>query len=260
MKVKVMHVSSAPETVDVKGVPVEMQSCYIADHTDRIKVQLWETQVGALVRGQSYDITNVSTREFGGDLYLTTTRSSELKEVAALSGQSLDVLLTIDEGEAKTLTGHVTGAEVSVRRRCVKCSAWQANFEGKGKFHRCERCGLLQRVASFLPTVTAKVSLSGDFGEEDFKVPNSVLKHHLEKEGLLELLADRQNVEEHLFEIGLCTFKMQNSTVIALSKVEQAVKPVAEGANLLGEPEATEMDSWLDDDDQLLDEPVPTGI
>ncbi|XDV25428.1 hypothetical protein PO909_029348 [Leuciscus waleckii] len=183
-----------------------------------------------------------------------------MKEVAALSGQSLDVLFSVDEGEAKTLTGHVTGAEVSVRRCCMKCCAWQVEFDGKCKFHRCERCGLLQRIASFQPTVTAKVSLSGDFGEEDFKVSNSVLKHHLEKEGLIELLSDRQNIEEHLFEIGLCSFKMQNNTVIALSKVEQAVKPVAEAVNLLGEAEAIEMESWFDEGDHLLDEPVPTGI
>lgn len=82
---------------------MEMQTCYIADHTDQIKLQLWETQLGALV--------SVSTR----DLYLTTTRTSEMIEVAALTSQSLDVLFTVDECEAKTLTGHVTGAEVSVR-------------------------------------------------------------------------------------------------------------------------------------------------
>lgn len=110
------------------------------------------------------------------DLYLTTTRTSEMKEVAALTGQSLDVLLTVDECVPKMLTGHVTGTEVSVRRCCMKCSAWQADFDGKCQFDRCERCGLLQRIASFQPTVTAKVSLSGDdFGEEDFTESNSVL-------------------------------------------------------------------------------------
>lgn len=132
-------------------VPVEMQTCYIADHTDRIKLQLWETQLGALVSGQSYDITR--------DLYPTTTRTSEMKEVAALTGQSLDVLLTVDEGEAKTLTGHVTGAEVSVRRRGGQCTASLCEVPGKCQFHRCERCGLLQRIASFQLTVITKVSL-----------------------------------------------------------------------------------------------------
>lgn len=49
--------------------------------------------------------------------------------------------------------------------------------------------------------------MSGDFGKEDLKVPNSVLTNHLEKEGLLELLSDRQDIEEHLFEMGLCSLK-----------------------------------------------------
>lgn len=51
-----VHVGSANETVEIRGVPIEMQTCYIADHMDHIKLQLWDTQLGALVSGKSYDI------------------------------------------------------------------------------------------------------------------------------------------------------------------------------------------------------------
>ncbi|KAL0961624.1 hypothetical protein UPYG_G00353940 [Umbra pygmaea] len=115
VKVKVIHVGSAPKMVDMNGVFVEMQTCHIADHTDHIKIQLWERQIGALISGQSYDIINVSTREFGGELFRTANQSTEMNEVAALSGVSVDASFAVDEGEARTLTGHVTGAEVSVR-------------------------------------------------------------------------------------------------------------------------------------------------
>ncbi|CAM4574724.1 unnamed protein product [Leuciscus chuanchicus] len=112
-------------------------------------MELWERQLGALIRGQSYDIMNVFTREFGGDLFLTASGSTEMKEVAAFSGVSLDASSAVDEGEARTLTGHVTGTE------------------------------------------------------------------------------------------------LLDNTVFALRKVENAVKPVAEEEDLLGEGEVTEMESWF---------------
>lgn len=56
-----------------------------------------------------------------------------MKEVPALSGQSLGVSFTVEEGEVTTHTGQINGDEVSVRRFCVKCYAWQAEFDGNGK-------------------------------------------------------------------------------------------------------------------------------
>ncbi|KAK7149195.1 hypothetical protein R3I94_008723 [Phoxinus phoxinus] len=257
VKVKVIHVASAPKMVELNGVFVEMQTCHIADDTDHIKIQLWERQLGALISGRWYEIINLSTREFGGDLFPTANRFTEMNEVAALSGVTVDASFAVDEGETRTLTGHVTGAQVTVRRCCTKCCAWQAEVEGKQKFHCCEKCGMVQRFESFQANATAKVSLSGDFGEEDVKLSNSVLRKYLEKEGLLDLLSDRQDVEEHLFEVGLCTFKMLDNIVVAVEKVENALKAVAEEENL-NEGEATEMDGWFPEGGDLFDEPVPT--
>ncbi len=152
VKVKAVHVGSANEIVQMRGVPVEMQTCYIADQTAPIKLQLWETQVGALETGKSlHYINNVSTREFGGDLYLTATRSTEMKEVAASCCPGLHLPFTVDEGDVTTVTAQINGNQVSVRRSCVKCYAWQADLDAKANLHRYMRCGLLQKIGSFQP-------------------------------------------------------------------------------------------------------------
>ncbi len=145
--------------------------------------------MGALETGKSYDITNVSTREFGGDLYLTATRSTGMKEVAALCGPGLNLPFTVDEGDITTVTAQINGAQVSVHRSCVKCYAWQADFDAKVNFHCYMRCGLLQKIGSFQPSVTAKISVLGDFGEDEFKLSNSVLKNHLEQRFSIPVLA-----------------------------------------------------------------------
>ncbi|KAK7125512.1 hypothetical protein R3I93_021013 [Phoxinus phoxinus] len=236
VQVKAVHVGSGSETASINGVPVDMQTCYVADHTSRMKLSLWETQVGALVHNKLYEITNVCTREFEGEFYLTATRFTQFKEVAALSAPAINTPFTVEEGEITVVTGEISGVEVSIRRCCIKCRAWQADFNSKAKFHRCVKCGLLQKILNFLPTVTAKVSVSGDFGEDEFKLCNSVLRHHLEEEGLCNLLLDAQNVEEYLLEMGVCAFKLQKSVVIALSKVElDKVEAEAEPEVLVGE-------------------------
>ncbi|XP_056116264.1 uncharacterized protein LOC130092433 [Rhinichthys klamathensis goyatoka] len=264
VQVKAVYVGSASGTAPINGVPVDMQTCYVADHTSRIKLSLWETQVGALVHNKMYEITNVYTREFEGGFYLTATRFSQFKELVALSASAVDTPFTVDEGEITTVTAEISGVEVSIRRCCMKCRAWQADFNSKAKFHRCVKCGLLQKIISFLPTVTAKVSVSGDFGDDEFKLCNSVLRNHLDEEGLCNLLLDAQNVEEYLLEMGICLLKLQNSVVIALSKVNNdkaEAEPedlFGEAASLLeGEMEMAEMaETVLGEANSLLDQPV----
>lgn len=192
--------------------------------------------------------------------------------MADLSGPGLDLPFTIDEGEVTTLTANINGAEVSIRCCCVKCYAWQDEFDAKAKYHRCVKCGLLQNIASFQPSVTAKISVAGNFGEDDFKLSNSVLKNHLQEEGLVKLLLDAQNVEEHLLEMGMCSFKIQNNVVTAFSQVKDERKSegepecanlLGEAASLLGEDEEGEMESWFDEGVEmgskvLLPEAMPT--
>lgn len=96
---------------------MEMQTCCIADHTDRIELHLWDTKVF----GISYEINNVSTRKFSSDLYVTTTWATQMKDVPALSDPGI-LTFTVD-GEVTTLTGEINGVKVTIRRCCVKCHA-----------------------------------------------------------------------------------------------------------------------------------------
>lgn len=76
-------------------------------------------------------------------------------------------------------------------------------------------------------------------------------------------ISDSQNVEEHLLEIGMCSFKMERNVVIALSKVNHERKAEPEAENFLGVGQEGEMESWFDecaeiDSEVLLAEPVPS--
>ncbi len=91
-----------------------------------------------------------------------------------------------------------------------------------------------------------------------------------------------KNVEEHLLEIGMCSFKIQNHVVSALRKVKNERKGEAESerkgdaeseleveslfgeaGNLLGKGQEGEIESWFDEcaeteSEVLLVEPMTT--
>lgn len=71
--------------VDVRGDCIEMQTCYVEDVSGWIKIQLWDTLIGKLVSGKSYCIRNVCTRQYAGCLFLTTSRTTEIEEIANVS-------------------------------------------------------------------------------------------------------------------------------------------------------------------------------
>lgn len=203
MEVCVNHIKPATEMVEVRRAYIEMQT-YVADITGCIKIQLWDSLVGKLVNGKSYCIRNVCTRQYAGCLFLTSSRSTEIEEVEGLSLTSRNVNFTVEEDAVKTIIGQINAAEITVSRRCRKCQAWQMDLNPHGNLHRCHRCGLLQKCQSYECIAKGKVSLASSFGEEDVSLSNSVLKQYLDDEELLHLLADSQDVEEHLLSLERC--------------------------------------------------------
>lgn len=74
--------------VKVWGVNVETQTCYVQGITGHIKVQLWEGQARMLLCSHSYQMQNLSTREYLRSLFLSTTRSTEIQEEVGVAGAS----------------------------------------------------------------------------------------------------------------------------------------------------------------------------
>ncbi|XP_026111621.1 uncharacterized protein LOC113088784 [Carassius auratus] len=175
---RVVHVSQCTETVEFQGASIEAQSCYLEDTSGTIKIQLWESLIGKLDFGRTYKLTNVSTRVFAGSMYLTTSRRTEIQQVAPLHGLNDVIQFRVDEGQVVVMEGSITSVEVALSHRCSRCNAWQQDFEKRGKFHRCFRCKRLQLVEAFQPTVNASVTFVGEFGEKELTLSNSVIKRY----------------------------------------------------------------------------------
>lgn len=222
MEVKVCHVDVATEMVQIMGADVETRICYVQDSSGHMKLQLWAAQIGKVVRGHSYLMRNLSTREYLGCVFLTTTRNTEIVQIQELAGASSFVEFKAEEKVVTTLIGSIIRAEIGVSRRCSKCQAWQPEFNAALKFHRCQRCKLLQKAELYESTASGRVALLQEGSETDLTMTNSVIKRYLEKEGMLHLLIEGQNVEEHLLSGEAWQVEIQHDVVVGLDKVVEA--------------------------------------
>ncbi|XP_067278067.1 uncharacterized protein [Pseudorasbora parva] len=220
IEVKVRHIDLATEMVEIRGANVETQTCHVEDASGRIKLQLWAGQIGMVLVDHSYQIRNLCTREYLGDLFLTTTRSTEIVEVKEVAGASSFEEFKVAEEDVSILTGTISRAEISVSKRCTKCQTWQVEFNSTMQFHRCERCRFLQKSSNYQCTAKGRVVLLLNEGDEmDLTVSNSVIRRYLQKENMLHLLIEGQNVEEHLLSGEAWQVKIQREVVVTIDKV-----------------------------------------
>ncbi len=203
----------------LQGRQVETQSVIIEDGSGKIRLQLWESQVGMVLFGKTYTFSNLSTREFSGELFVTTTRQTSIEQVRSLPGLGAIVPCEVREDPVISVCGEIIRAEVAVSRTCGNCRCAQTEFDPKNKFHRCLKCNMLQKMGMYQPTAFSNVTVLGDSGEVNVSINNSVLHRYLQNCDLTHLLQDGQDIEEHLLECGSLKLHIQNDNVVAMVKV-----------------------------------------
>lgn len=83
---RIIHLKVGTKTVQYQGRNLETQTSVLEDCTGKIKLKLWEDQVGSVSHGETYTFTQLNTREFTSELFLTTTKQTTVEKVAPLPG------------------------------------------------------------------------------------------------------------------------------------------------------------------------------
>ncbi|RXN18139.1 ATP-dependent DNA helicase PIF1 [Labeo rohita] len=218
---QIVHLRASTEMVEIQGRQVETQSVMLQDASGTIRVQLWETQVGVVSSGKTYKFTQLSTREFQGELVLTMTRETTVEAVSSLPGPGAMPRCDVKEDPVVSVSGEVIRVEVTVSRTCRNCKTAQVDFQPKAKFHRCCKCKMLQKTGMYKPSAIANVTVLGDIGEMNVSANNSVLHRYLVNCGLSHLLQDAQDIEEHFLHCGVLKLHIQNDNVVAIANISE---------------------------------------
>ncbi len=150
------HIVHLKAGTELQGRQVETQSVIIEDGSGKIRLKLWESQVGMVLFGKTYTFSNLSTREFSGELFVTTTRQTSIEQVRSLPGLGAIVPCEVREDPVLSVCGEIIRAEVAVSRTCGNCRCAQTEFDPKKKFHRCLKCNMLQKTGLYQPTAFSR--------------------------------------------------------------------------------------------------------
>lgn len=213
---KVVAFNSSTDMTFIRGADVEVRECRVADATAKMKMLLWEGQVDAVRMGRSYRFCDVSTRK-SSVLYITCTKATVIEEVCDIEVPASVAAVSVEEMEEElaAVVGHITGVKLEDRRQCGKCGSKQAPFDGKVKYHRCDRCSLLQRTSIYTSFVSGTVVVTPVVGQDrSLILPPSVLRTYMEASNLAGLLEDAEDVEQHLIDAGAFVLQVNTSNVL----------------------------------------------
>ena len=213
--------------VYVRGNMLELKECHVADQNGKIRLSLWEGLIGQVEQDESYVLENLSVRE-GGELYLTTTKKTTIRvseEKVQVPESVVMLRLEVKQHEQEqgveqevltTVQGPVCGVKLADQWQCSSCHKWQLAFNLTAINHRCEACGLLQRVGSYVQAANG----TGMVTKGDVKLPltltSTVLITYLSQNNLQELLAGVPLVEEHFFEVGVFENQYNANNVVVV--------------------------------------------
>ena len=181
--------------VQVQGAPVELRCFEVCDETGQTALTVWDRLILSVQVGKCYSFLALSTRKDANRTVLTTTPSSVVTLIAGIGQPSSLLLMAVKAKE--TLCGLVSAVSIMAKPRCPRCHTSQDNLGVKLSTHRCERCSMLQRTASYLVTYSGKLIVVARDGEEcSMVLTNSAVSEFVRDQVLLTSADDAQALEE----------------------------------------------------------------
>ena len=170
--VKVLEVYGITE-VTKKGTwkSLEKQEVLVADHSDTIRLVLWEKDVCRLEKGKSYKLSSVNTRSFKERAYLSVsdcTSITAIDDIGDVAEQDPDEEHTLVGDD--TFTGDIVSVtSVDVYKSCMACSG-KVELNHSGKLARCTKCHAMQKaITGCVEAAVARVVLQGKGGKAELR-------------------------------------------------------------------------------------------
>ena len=181
--------------VQVQGAPVELRCFEVCDVTGQTALTVWDQLILSVQVGKCYSFLALSTRKDANRTVLTTTPSSVVAVIAGI-GQPPSLLLMPVKAK-ETLRGLASAVSIVAKPRCPRCNTGQDNLGVKLSTHRCERCSMRQRTASYLLTYSGQLIVLKRDGEEcSMVLTNSAVSEFVRDQVLTTSAHDAQALEE----------------------------------------------------------------
>lgn len=135
-----MSIENPVEVEKNTGIKLTKQDCWLADQSMRIRLEIWEEEIGTVNVGSSYCFIDVRKKEFGGNHFLSTTKNGDIIEIESI-GDNLSTE-TIPNTNREIYGEILAVDKVTAYRECTsqRCKG-KVNPKDKtvGKCSKCKR-------------------------------------------------------------------------------------------------------------------------
>lgn len=180
----------------VFGTKKRKRNLIVADQTSRITVLLYEQLIDLVKEGNSYLSTNLSSRLYRNEFYVTTTHSTRITLIDDLEDVP-DSLLTV---ETTTIQGSVSQVQCSVNTKCPGCDK-TVLVQPDATTVKCNSCRLKARVYSLKKLYFFRMNIQDDQNVHRLVCFRTPMEDFLESTGNRELLTNMDQLEDYILSI-----------------------------------------------------------
>ena len=163
---KIVTVNVATDLSTKMGKKLKKQDCVLRDTSASCRIVLWQDDIGKLIKGNSYKLSNVLVRQYEGNKYISVNEGAaihQIQDIELISDYDEDDLLSlplkmIAEGEISAILS------VTDYLACVSCNGHvNAVNETIGK---CTKCDATLKLSKCSSNKSARFIISSDDGKK----------------------------------------------------------------------------------------------
>lgn len=185
---KILSIGHPQQLKSKDGKPLSKQDCTIADSTGSCRIVLWNENIGRFTTDQTYHLTEVSVRQYAGDVYLSLTANAEVKEADDI-GEVIESV-TDDADPSTGLAGlkHcdsiaegeiVSVCNVNEYTACVTCKGKVLPSSTSNLIGQCSKCSTVMKISRCVKAKNAKFTIAATESSKEWNL--TAFNEQLEK-------------------------------------------------------------------------------
>ncbi|XP_035263304.1 uncharacterized protein LOC118221948 isoform X2 [Anguilla anguilla] len=222
------HVSALqPATSQVTkwGGDHEAKECWISDSTSSIQLTLWNKAITAVELQKSYRFSNLTTRQFLGETFLTITPSTKITPIDTLKNIHPMPTEGICNENVLAIEAEVTAVSITQRHICDLCHKNQATFDTKSLKNKCTECKMHQYTCNFNTSTTGVINCKAATGTHKLSLYTTAMNTYLQNNNLQHLVNDTGELENHFLDRRNFTFTVAQNVITHMQAASLSETP-----------------------------------
>jgi len=205
IRIKILSKPNPEDQMNRLGQIIKKCETTAGDKTGTIKLTIWENDITKIEMGQSYSISNISTRNFDGLKSVTTTPDSMINNIEDIG----PILNTPQEITSITETIMIETISCTQKHVCSVCFKDIGTFNSQVNTVKCNTCNMRQQSNRIKPTFRCEMIVSGNIPNKRLVIPHSVLQNNPRT----NQITSTDDMEDFFLEHNVCTVELNKNAL-----------------------------------------------